>query len=516
MLDWTMKKPFVERKIVVLPCMSSGLNFGVHNPSLVNLQRALVERVFKIESEDGSLVDCPKPKKNVFDRCLLFRHLWYSYLEPCAIARVEQVVTLFGGSKKKSYERAMQSLITSPLQPKDASLKAFIKADKINRSSKPDPCPRVIQPRSQRYNLVLAKYLRLNEKRMLKAIDRVFGESTILSGYDIFTVGRIIASKWRKYSNPVAILLDFKRLDQHMSVDALKYEHGCYLLVFNGNEELRELLNMQLKNFGVAIAKDGAIYYIVDGKRMSGDINTSLGNKIVVCAMMWTYLYEIGLIVKGASGTWVYYASLSNNGDDCHIITERENEGLITSSLDSWFLDFGFRLTVEKPVYELEEIEFCQSHPVCIDGKWQMVRSLPSISKDCFTLQSIQGRADLEKWLASVGLCGLALNRGVPILQSFHNAFVRNSNGMKVSKEYLAKVVEYGNMERLGNLKLDHLRTRPISDGSRLSFFKSFGVEPWRQLAIEQYYDNVQITENTAEVKSLPTHYSVLHPNNFC
>lgn len=515
-LDWTVKNPSkVVRKVLVCPQLSSGLKFGVHNQSLKNLKRGLVERVFRIENSEGKLVAPPEALPGAFQRKDLgeFRRRWLCELGPVQSHSVQEVVNLFKGGKKKSYEQAAQSLLITPLNASDAKVATFIKADKLDLSAKPDPAPRVIQPRKPRFNLALGKYLRLNEKKMIKAIDKVFGVTTVLSGYDTFTVGRILASQWKRFQRPVGVGLDAKRFDQSLGVPALKYEHSFYLGAFPISEELSELLNLQLRNIGVALAKDGAIYYEIEGRRMSGDINTSLGNKIIMCALVWAYLQYLGVD-----------AYLGNNGDDCILITEEENLNLILTTVKDWFLEYGIRIEAEEPVFELEQLEFCQSHPVCIDGHWRMVRKMASVSKDCFSLQSIQSLRDFESWLAAVGQCGMALNAGVPVLQSFHSAFIRNSSNRKVSRDYLYKVVEFGNFERLGNKIVEdkrglvslNIKRQDISDSSRLSFFRATGIEPWRQLELEQYYDSVSLTYGIHAVKNLPTLYSVLHPNNFC
>jgi hypothetical protein len=51
---------------------------------------------------------------------------------------------------------------------------------------------------------------------------------------------------------------------------------------------------------------------------------------------------------------------LANNGDDCVIIIEKRHLKKL-DDLPSWFLTMGFRMEVEKPVYEFEQIEFCQT-----------------------------------------------------------------------------------------------------------------------------------------------------------
>jgi len=477
----------------------------VHDSSLVNLKRALVERVFRIVDAEGNLVKPPEPETGAFQPCAEWVRRWSSHIKPAAVSSVQQIVNSYSGPKKKSYGLAALSLLKRPLTKHDARLQAFVKSEKLNFSAKKDPAPRLIQPRSQRYNLELGRYLKLNEKKFLKGIDAVFGYTVVLSGYDSFTTGRIIAGNWRKLQDPVILSFDFKRLDQHTRVPALEFEHSHYTAVWPEDENLKMLLSWQLRNEGIALAKDGAIYFTTDGNRCSGDINTSLGNKLIVCGLLWTYLSELGILDL---------IRLGNNGDDCFLMIERGYEDLVVNTIHDWFLKRGFRLELEPIVDVLEELVFCQSNPVCVDGRWRMVRTMTSIAKDSHTLLSIQGQKDLEMWFAAVGQCGLALNQGVPVLQSFHGAFLRNSNQRKVSTEYMHKVVEYGNIERMGRLTVKETR---IAASTRLSFHRAFGIEPSRQIMLEQYYDELTVEyARPGGVKSTPTPYSRLHPNNFC
>jgi hypothetical protein len=53
------------------------------------------------------------------------------------------------------------------------------------------------------------------------------------------------------------------------------------------SKELAELLKWQLQNKGFARTIDGLIKYSVEGCRMSGDMNTALGNCTIMCALVY-------------------------------------------------------------------------------------------------------------------------------------------------------------------------------------------------------------------------------------
>ena len=104
-------------------------------------------------------------------------------------------------------------------------------------------------------------------------IDEIWNGPTIIKGYTVEQIGKIARDAWDSFVSPVAIGFDMKRFDQHVSSDALKWEHSVYLDAFCHDSYLAELLEWQLVNKGVGYASDGMIKYKVDGCRMSGDMN---------------------------------------------------------------------------------------------------------------------------------------------------------------------------------------------------------------------------------------------------
>jgi hypothetical protein len=117
------------------------------------------------------------------------------------------------------------------------------------------------------------------EKKVYKAIDEVFGSPTVMSSYNAQQLADILHSKWSQFDKPVCVGMDASRFDQHVSTQALRFEHDLYYNIFGKAPFLQQLLSWQLDNRGRAYASDGRFYYRKRGSRMSGDMNTSLGNK---------------------------------------------------------------------------------------------------------------------------------------------------------------------------------------------------------------------------------------------
>lgn len=453
--------------------MANGLHFGVHNNSFNNVRRGLLERVFYVEDPLKQLKPAPKPLSYAFKQLRPFARRVAHLVGPKSPIERHEFVNLYQGRRKTIYANANSSLDERPVSRRDAELKTFVKAEKINFTAKPDPAPRVIQPRDPRYNIEVGKYLKPVEHDIYRAVDTLFGGKTILKGYNCDKLGRIISKKWAQFRNPCCLSFDMKRFDQHVSVDALEWEHSVYNRIFR-SPELQRLLTFQLHNKGIAQSSNGWIRYSVDGCRMSGDMNTALGNCLIACAITkW--------LLRG------HNFQMINNGDDCAVFFEKEELQTIAGKLEGW-IDFGFQCIVEPPVYELEEVVFCQMQPVFDGHSYVMVRDpRVCLSKDAYSVTAWNSVLDAQKWITAVGECGIALSGKIPILQSYYKCLVRIGGGRK------GKVKEGVWFLDSGFARLAAMSNRgcgEIDEECRVSFHKAFGINPIDQEALEGYYDS--------------------------
>lgn len=473
-------------------------NYLVHNSSLNNLARGVLTRVLLYKGKPT-----PKPPLGIYkERLRYFRSALLRRFSSTTPVDRQEFVEYYRGRRKTLYQRAADSLLCSSIKPRDALIKAFVKAEFINSDDKPDPDPRVISPRDPRYNVEVGRYLRPIEHRIYNAIAEIFGEPTVLKGFNAQQTGRIFADKWSKYRDPVAIGLDASRFDQHVSVEALKWEHSVYNGIYQ-SKELRKLLKWQLYNNVVGHCRDGKLKYKTEGCRMSGDMNTALGNCLIMCALVHCYLQSRD--IRG---------SLANNGDDCTVIIERKNLVKFQTGLDEFFLEMGFNMKVEKPVYNIEGIEFCQTHPVFVAGSYLMVRNFPkSISKDCLSLKELSSPKVCRAWLDAVGQGGLSLTGGIPVYQDFYSSYIRISQEIEVPKvkqnskrRHRAPDVDLtGGLAWLSKGMSRHYQT--ISPETRHSFYLAFGVTPCMQEELEGFYRKVDFSHvvgNFGRLKHLP------------
>lgn len=467
-----------QRKTYQVVGLSPPIDFRVHNSSIDNLERALLERVYYV-SKDGVFTPAPKPLPGVFKlRLNRFQQQLVKLVGFSKPMRKEDFPSLYQSRKRTIYQRAVESLQVKPFCKRDAELKAFVKAEKINFSSKSDPAPRVIQPRDPRYNVEVGIYLREMEPRLYKAVARIFDDVTIFKGLNAIQSARKLYHKWRRFSNPVALGLDASRFDQHVSRDALLWEHSIYHDVFK-DPWLHHLLNLQIHNVGKGYCRDGKLKYRVEGCRMSGDMNTALGNCLLMCAMVKSYMDHVG----------VRFA-LANNGDDCVLLFESDDLGRVQPGIPAYFLDFGFTMKVEEPVYQFEQIEFCQTHPIHIGNglygpDYIMVRSYPNaLAKDCLSLIPLDSRKAYCKWVTAVGECGLSLCGGIPVYASFYRSLIRAGEGLHGREHHMdVGMGKYIMAQGVDNTALE------VSDCSRLSFWRAFGVSVAQQRLLEATYD---------------------------
>lgn len=222
---------------------------------------------------------------------------------------------------------------------------------------------------------------------------------------------------------------------------------------------------------------------------MSGDMNTALGNCLLMCAMTH-YIF----------GTVGVKARLANNGDDC-FVWMNDFDFPLMSNLESEFLEFGFNMKLEKPVRDFEEMVFCQTQPVLIGQQWRMIRQIiPALEKD-LTLQIQNLTKKLyDEWRNAVSLGGMALCSGVPIFQSFYKWMGRGAGSTRANP-HLGGLISSGFYRFSKGM---NAREAEVTMQTRISFWKAFGIIPERQIWIETILDGLEHTFNpTAPVESL-------------
>lgn len=451
-----------------------GNNLFFYNNSMSVVLRALTERLYFVKSSAG-FIPCPKP---TISFCTLYYFQNALRRSMSALPPVwtnEQFVQSYTASKRRRYEKASENLMLRGIRRSDGYWKTFIKAEFYNGTNKANPCPRLIQPRSPEYNVAVGRYLRPAEKLIYKAIDRVYGHHVVLKCDNPWQRASTIKEYWDEFERPCFVGLDASRFDQHVSADALRFEHGLYNSLFK-DPELAELLEWQVDNIGYANVPDGSIKYTSEGVRGSGDMNTALGNVYLMCAITHHYL-------KSLPCKWRFI----NDGDDCGIFVNEEDLHLL-ESLPLHHLEYGFEMEVEPAAYELEHVEFCQSRPVYLgSGNWMMVRNIhKALVNDWINIQSIN-YATLHELLVATGRCGLALYADVPVLSEMYQAMCRFPSRSAVVDRILQE--QFSGIGRTWRMFASEKRKYPVDETeARVSVYRAFGILPDAQKGLEQTF----------------------------
>lgn len=502
-------KPVKSRRWVKVTGLSPPSNLGVFNNTVDVAYKALAERTFMcdvgggrfeppLKTEWSSFVDAPMAAflQQIVDTVDLVPEL-----------TIREVVDCYKGAKRERYERAERKYWRDGVSKMDAMLSMFVKFEKGDMSK----APRVINPRGEVYNLCLGKFLKVNEHRYFEAIARVFGQKhVVFKGMDNGEMAEEMHELWSSVKNCVAIGGDAKKFDMHVSEVALRFEHLFYLAPVAGSvvnalriyqevermhlerpnpmwdsaHELAWLLVQQLDNRGVGYFQDGKVKFRVRGTRASGDLNTSLGNCLLMCAMTYGWSCTSRVPVK-----------LVNNGDDCDYFISAEHEVAWRAGLDQYFASKGFRMVLEDTATSFESVEFCQSKPCLTAEGWKMVRNPKTlVTKGTMCLLPVQNVKTLRKWMMAIGVAEGSLARGVPVIQSFARCMRRN--GIRCTRRMIDDA--YAGSTRMFHADL-LVNDLAITDQARISFEESWGILPHEQVALEDYFDHWTMGDEIGE-----------------
>lgn len=482
-----------QRRFYTLPGLGVGPPVQVPKNDLGNAILAVSHRVLRYyDKTTGNLEPVIQPRAGAWTRMAPFVMTLAQLVRdtcPVKMTMTEFVDSCAAGVKKR-YQEAKEDYLARGQTRKDGEVKVFVKFEKLVEKAGEMPIPRIISPRSPVYNLRLGMFLRPIEKSVFNSLHRLFAsslgsiEAPVTKGQTDVEKAGGLARRWGRFKRPVGIGADASKWDQHVSKDALATEHALYLLIYAHDKELAWLLRQQLANKCSGQFSDGWLKYKTDGKRMSGDMNTSLGNCLLSCLLILLFLLERG----------VKTAEVANDGDDLLVIMEDADLHLLGGMTD-WYATFGFKMVVERPVYSLEECEFCSAHPVQVnETQWTMVRNLTALAKDAITLSAVSER-EARDWMAAVGQCGLAVSHGIPMYDSLYRKLAKTGNACKAMRTKLwMNAARYEYSEGC-NYVADEAIVRS-------SFFFAFGVSPDMQIAYETAVS--ELVEVSGVARELP------------
>jgi hypothetical protein len=177
------------------------------------------------------------------------------------------------------------------------------------------------------------------------------------------------------------------------------------------------------------------------------------------------------------------------DGDDSGLIMEREDYERYAEGAAEFFAQFGYNMVIEEPVDCFEQIVFCQTQPVWVGDHWRMVRDpRKALNNDYAGYQSCSSARYVRTLFHAIGSAGLSLCAGVPVMQAFYNMGLRIGTSSRSDRLMEMQFHGWHHLARLEGKK----KSAPVTDDTRWSFFKAFGILPHVQVALEDHFDGLE------------------------
>lgn len=466
-------------------------DYGLHEHTIAEEHRTLVNRhLFATPDPEIGSVEWGELRRQIR---LLGKQIGKVPRAPFAA-----ILKTKDGRKKKRYWGGINKYQEFGISGKDTRITMMPKLELYEEEKILVKEDRGIQYRSTQYNAALARQLWNIEHRLIHLHDGP--NRMVMKGLQPDERFRHILCGTETFKDPVFFLLDHSRFDAHVNPALLALEHSVYRYCRRGNPELKRLLRWQEKNCGYSF---GGIKYAIKGKRMSGDVNTSLGNTILNLCMLRAWLRHHR--VRG---------KIFLDGDDSVVVVEREaSVGL--RDFAGFFEKLGM-VTEGEMVEDFWKVEFCQSRPVWIDGQ---VRACRDPLKVISTVGICAGSHDdqtMREIVAATCKCEFALNgMNMPVVSPYvHRVFERT----RTTRNQLANSWRY-KAEFFGlNWREDVKFTPDVSEESRYWFWRTWGITPGEQLMMEHQYIKWQeiVTVHRKDLKIKQVEYPLVWDTGHC
>jgi len=388
----------------------------------------------------------------------------------------------YSGTLRRRYLEAARSLEEDGLSThQDWTIRAFLKAEK-NRKPGFAMKPRLIYPRSPRYNLEVASRLKPFEHwlwgRLVGSALGFDGSRLVAKGLNQRQRANLIRKKFASFRRCVCFEADGKAFEAHVGPAALKKEQAVYAAAFPGDARLGFLLKKQLELRGTVSC--GA-KFSREGGRASGDFNTGMGNSLcflveVVAALRAFSLGKFDVLV---------------DGDNVLVFLEAsESKPVLEGFSDAILQNCGHEVVLERPAFVLEDVRFGGSAPVFLgEGRgWSMVREHHRVVSGAFSSHIyLREPVFAREWMVGVAMCELSQARGVPILQAFFTSAIRALGPVKKVREH-----PHRDALALGAWFATEDSSLEVSLEARVSFERAFDVSIEEQERLERSFASME------------------------
>lgn len=391
-----------------------------------------------------------------------------------------KVVNSYEGKWRAKYFKAQETYHFTGFLKRYSSVNMFVKNDL--EMTVPEKAPRAIQFRHPVFALEQGRFTKPMEEWMYAQLDE-FG-TKIFAKSDPFTVAASLYQKASNFQNPVFLMLDASKFDSCVDKAWIKISMACYLSLFPRRYR-RNILHIWRQTLVNRGRTRKGLRYLTHGTRMSGDMDTSLGNCLIMFLMLKIYL--LSHKVKH---------SLMINGDDSLIVIERRD---LEKCRDiQIFKKFGFNMKFEVAM-TIEEAEFCQARLINTDYGVTMSRNPHRIlGRTAWTTDKYNPRR-IRAFINTLGLCERASSYGVPIASIMATKMIEFANTNK-KIELPPWLAQWYKDQR------KPWKTGPpkISNETRASYESAWGITIAEQLRIE---DSIVINANSRPTPEQKQHY---------
>jgi len=486
------RAPGMTKTYLAVNGLSPQFQMTVVNNDLQSCLTSLKERVLYVKQPDGSFRLPPDCEPGIFAHTLKYQsNFLRNYLSKFTITPYSdnKMIETTKGAKKQDMRQSIKQFHYHGYQRNEHYVRPHMKKEKnilkFNKDGEPlhpsSYIGRAIQCRSRLYNYRSGRYFRPVEEHIYNGLNDMFGYTAAVKKLTLLERGKIFKAAWDKYTNPAGIGIDCKRFDAHVRPEALRFEHGIFLSPFSGDDrtEFGSYLKRQYHNHIRWYTDDGyKLSTTVDGGRMTGDPNTSMGNITIVVCLVHNLLKRNDLLDK---------ITVINDGDDNRFIGEYEHIKLLDKLLEPYFLSYGFEIESTPITRVLEQNTFCQANPVYTVEGYKMVKNpYKSILKDSIMINAPNNESQYNSWLTQIKEMGKIIYDGVPIYQDFFDFLGRNHYSKKKSSLEKIGFDEYSFLARVDrNAKFQNLE---VNDNTRCSLYLAFGLLPLEQKYIEQWF----------------------------
>jgi hypothetical protein len=170
-----------------------------------------------------------------------------------------------------------------------------------------------------------------------------------------------------------------------------------------------------------------------------------------------------------------------DDGDDALLIMEANELERVLAQIKEIFLTYGMVLKCENVAYNLPQVLFCQSNPIEVTpGSYVFVRNPSNVMSKALTgMRHWDNATYRRRAMATIGRCELALHVGVPVLQEYALALIRNGDAV-FDLKYVSVGFHY--LSASQNLNCE---PQPVQLCARLSFQEAFGITIAEQIWME-------------------------------